>query len=123
MSIHVAIAPSKGETRVLAIGQAQDPLLKARLSLSPSHPRALPTLLEALALWQGEKVYGALIADDRVNTCETTLFTDCFAIVDPTPLFQLTIVGHIGAQDRRKPITGMGHFADLHTRLRQVRGR
>jgi hypothetical protein len=29
-------------------------LLKARLNASPSHPRALLTLLEGLALWRGE---------------------------------------------------------------------
>jgi hypothetical protein len=114
MAIHVAIHPGKTETRVLALQQAHQALLKARLPLRPSHPRALPTLLEALSLWQGQKVHAALVADDRGPSSETSLYTDCFDVFEPTPLFHLAIVGHIGQRDRPKRIDGLGPFADLH---------
>lgn len=35
-------------------------LLKARLPLKPSHPRALLTLLEGLALWRGHRLRVAI---------------------------------------------------------------
>lgn len=38
---------------LLVTSEGQD-LLKAKLSASPGHPRALLTLLEGLALWHGE---------------------------------------------------------------------
>ena len=39
--------------RVLVMAGAQDTILKARLSPSPVHPRAMASLIEAIALWQG----------------------------------------------------------------------
>jgi hypothetical protein len=38
---------------LLVTSEGED-LLKAKLSASPSHPRALLTLLEGLALWRGQ---------------------------------------------------------------------
>ena len=38
----------------LLVTSEGDDLLKAKLHASPSHPRALLTLLEGLALWRGE---------------------------------------------------------------------
>lgn len=40
-------------------------LLRARLPLPPRHPRALLTLLEGLALWSGDALRVAIVADDR----------------------------------------------------------
>ena len=40
-SIWMAIAPNATSTRVLAMAGAQDTILKARLSPSPVHPRAM----------------------------------------------------------------------------------
>jgi len=39
-------------------------VLKARLPLSPSHPRALLTLLEGLSLWDGEPLSVVVSASD-----------------------------------------------------------
>jgi len=44
-------------------------IFKAKLRPNPSHPRALPFLLEALALWQGCKVRAALYADESPGGC------------------------------------------------------
>jgi hypothetical protein len=44
---------TRREALLLVTSESSD-LLKARLPLSPSHPRALVTLLEGLALWGGQ---------------------------------------------------------------------
>jgi hypothetical protein len=53
----IGISPGPSDTRVIAMAGPSDTILKARLSRQPSHPRALPTLLEAIALWQGVQVH------------------------------------------------------------------
>jgi hypothetical protein len=44
---------SRGSAFLLVTSEGDD-LLKAKLQASPSHPRALLTLLEGLALWRGQ---------------------------------------------------------------------
>lgn len=113
MSIWIAIHPGKKHTRIIATSGINQTLLKANLATRANHPRALPTLLEALALWQGTKVHAALVADERANTSGTNLFTDCFDVVEPTPLFEFAIVAGLGPQGRPERIRGMGNFRDL----------
>lgn len=113
MTIWTAIHPNKIETRIIATSRANRTLLKAKLATSTKHPRALPTLLEALALWQGEKVRAALVADEKANTCGTNLYTNCFDVIEPTALFELAIVGGVRLRGRREQIEGMGNFRDL----------
>ena len=61
----MAIAPEKHATRVIAMAGPSETILKARLLRSPAHPRAMATLLEAVALWQGTHVRAALCADEK----------------------------------------------------------
>ena len=63
-------------------------------------PRALPTLLETVALRQRQRVHAALVADDKARTSGTSLLSDCFDVVEPTPLFKLDIVD--GSRPRRR---------------------
>lgn len=58
--LSMGISPGPQGTRVIAMAGPSETILKARLSRQPSHPRALPTLLEAIALWQGVQVHAAL---------------------------------------------------------------
>jgi hypothetical protein len=60
--IWIGISPGPLTTRILGMAGASETILKARLSPEPSHPRALATLLEAVALWQGTPVRAALAA-------------------------------------------------------------
>ena len=53
--IWMGISPEATETRVIAMAGAGATLLKARLSRSPAHPRALSTLLEAIAPWEEDR--------------------------------------------------------------------
>ncbi len=77
-SIWMAIAPNATSTRVLAMAGAQDTILKARLLRSPSHPRAMASLLEAIALWQGLPIRAALCADARPDGSDSSLFRETF---------------------------------------------
>ena len=116
MTIWVAIQPGCTETRILATQRARQTLLKARLAGHPAHPRAIPTLLEALALWQGEPVRAALCVDGSVDGHARALVRDLFHVHEPTPLFRLDVVdGH--RRKRRDAIEGMGDFRDLRKLL------
>ncbi|PID37794.1 MAG: hypothetical protein CSA24_02460 [Deltaproteobacteria bacterium] len=113
MAIWVAIHPKKTHTRVLATAGARKTLLKAHLDAQPRHRRALPALLEALALWQGAPVRAALVADEQAATSGTSLYRDCLDLVESPPLFELEVGGERRRDDDRPPIRGLGDFRDV----------
>ena len=117
-SIRMAIAPDTTSTRVLAMAGAQDTILKARLSRSPSHPRAMASLLEAIALWQGLPIRAALCADERLDGSDTSFFRETF-IDRGGPLYTLDWLPALGQvrRARRRDIPGMGKFEDLRKLL------
>ena|SRR5215471_12291050 len=114
-SIWVGICPRPSGTRVLAMASADEVLLKARLSTEAKHPRALATLLEALALWQGEPVRAALAVDEQASGCGTSLCRDWFADA-VTPLYTLDVVP-VHRRRRRDRLDGFGDFGDLRRLL------
>jgi hypothetical protein len=59
----VSIEPRGSETRLMLTEPQKRPVLRARLSSSPSHPRALITLLESLTLWYGRPLTAVVDAD------------------------------------------------------------
>jgi hypothetical protein len=66
----------RGQVMLLVTSEAGD-VLKARLPLSPGHPRALLTLLEGLALWSGEPLVVAISASESSSEwVGTDLFGD-----------------------------------------------
>jgi hypothetical protein len=117
-SIRMAIAPNTTSTRVLAMAGAQDTILKARLSRSPCHPRAMASLLEAIALWQGLPIRAALCADERPDGSDTSLFRETFTD-GGGPLYKLDWIPALehGRRARRRDIAGMGRFEDLRQLL------
>jgi hypothetical protein len=111
-SLWVAIDSRCDETRILATAGAQATVLKARLSATTHHPRAVPALLEALALWEGSPVRAAIVAGDRDTSCATRLKLDFLTDFGRDPLYQLELVaGH--RRRHRDPLDGMGGFHDL----------
>jgi hypothetical protein len=60
--IWMGIAPEQKATRVIAMAGPSETILKARLLPEPTHPRAMATLLEAVAMWQGAKVRAVVSA-------------------------------------------------------------
>jgi hypothetical protein len=109
----MGISPGSRGTRVIAMAGPSDTIMKARLSREPSHPRALATLLEAIALWQGEKVHAALCAAERDGVSDSSLYRDAFLDFGG-PLYTLEWIsaGALG-RPRRRDIGGVGDFADL----------
>ncbi len=91
-SIWMAVRPTPGGAQLLAMQPPWEAIFKAKLRPNPSHPRALPFLLEALALWQGCKVRAALYADESPDGCATSLYRDLFTDPGDTPLYALDCV-------------------------------
>lgn len=116
----VGVDPRPPQARILATTPSGLSVLKARLEPGPRHPRALATLLEALALWQGVPVHGALAVGEEEPWCDM----DCFRVLGDyhvghpafgqTPLYSLRTVDRLRRPRRtRDPIGGMGEFSDL----------
>jgi len=113
-SIWLGLGPGARSTRVLAMRGPSEPILKAHLSLSPSSPRAVSALFEAIALWEGAPVRAALAVDESsTSACQTTLYRDLFDVFGNTPLYSLEWVSYEVRRRRRAGIRGMGEFGDL----------
>jgi len=89
-----------------------DTILKAQLARDPRHPRALATLLEAVALWQGQPVRAALCAEPRGATCDSNLWREAF-LDDGGALYSVVWVPAGAHRRRRTRIQGLGNFNDL----------
>lgn len=111
MSTWMGIAPGPVTTRVIAMAGASETILKARLSREPSHPRALSTLIEAIALWQGDRVHAAFAADESGGSCESTMVRE--ALEGGGPLYTIAVVPRAGRRRRHRDISGVGDFGDL----------
>jgi hypothetical protein len=108
----VAIDSRPDETRVLATAGPRETVLKARLSPTPQHPRAVPALLEALAMWEGTMVRAVVVVDDRDGSSATRLKLEWTADFTGEPLYQLQFVaGH--KRHHRDRLDGFGPFHDL----------
>jgi len=111
-SIWMGIAPGLTTTRVVAMAGPSETILKAQLSKDPVHPRALATLLEALALWEGQPVRAALCADAAGFSSDSNICREAF-MDDGGALYSLVWVP-AGAHRRRKhQLHGLGNFQDL----------
>jgi hypothetical protein len=119
--IWMAIHPGAQATRVLAI-QANETILKARLSPAPKHPRALGWLLEAVALWQGHQVNAVLCAGGGVGGPVTSFYRDWF------PDFGGALYEIRWVDNARRPaviadqLEAMGSYDDLKRLRRQIAG-
>jgi hypothetical protein len=113
-SIWLGLSPSTRSTRILAMRGPGETILKAHLSLRPSSGRAVTTLFEAIALWEGAPVRAALVVDESsTSSSPTTLYRDLFDVFgESTPLYQLEWIPR-AVRRRRDGLTGLGDFADL----------
>ncbi len=117
-TIWMGIAPGLQETRVIAMLGANETILKARLRKNPAHPRSLPSLLEAVALWQGMPVRAALAVFDASSGSGTSLYHELAFDFGSSPLYSLDFVP-VADRNRRKrrDLDGMGQFGDLRRLL------
>lgn len=111
-SVWMGIAPGQQMTRVIAMAGANETILKAQLASDPKHPRALATLLEAVALWQGQPVRAALCADGRGFSCDSTICREAF-LDDGDSLYRIVWVPAGAHRQRRHRLHGLGNFRDL----------
>jgi hypothetical protein len=108
----VAIDSKSDETRVLVTAGPRETVLKARLSPTPQHPRAVVALLEALAMWEGTMARAVVVVDDRDGSSATRLKLGDMADLFGEPLYQLQFVpGH--KRHHRDRVDGFGPFHDL----------
>lgn len=87
-------------------------ILKAQLARDPKHPRALATLLEGIALWQGQPVRAALCADARGLSCDSNICREAF-LDDGGALYSVVWVPAGAAHRRQRRHDGLGSFRDL----------
>lgn len=111
-SLWVTIDSKCDETRVLAMAGPQVTVLKARLAATAHHPRAVPTLLEALALWEGTPVRAAVVVGGVDDLSATRLKLDFLTDLRGAPLYKLEFVDRCRPR-HHDPIDGMGAFYDL----------
>ncbi len=117
-SIWMGLWPNARTTRVLAMRGASETILKATLPLRPSSGRAVTSLLEAMALWEGRPVRAVLVADDGSTSSSTTLYRDTFEIFgERTALYEFEWVSRVPARRRRDVLGGMGNFSELERLL------
>lgn len=115
-SIWLGIDSRCDGTRVLATMGPTETILKARLSATAQHPRAVPTLLEALAMWQGMPVRAALVVDGPDGSSATRLCLDAWADFGGAPLYSIEFV-HGRKRRHRDPLDGLGRFHDMRQLL------
>jgi hypothetical protein len=100
-------------TRVLVL-DGPIAVLKARLPAAPTHPRAVETLAEGLALWYGRPVYGALGVAAEDSLCVSPRWHATVDGLTRTPLVMIDLV-----MGRPRPprggggLGGLGDFGDV----------
>ncbi len=113
-SIWMGIAPGQQTTRVIAMTGPNETILKALMAREPRHPRAIPTFLEAVALWQGQPVRAALCADAGGYSCDSRLCREAsFDWDDGGALYSVLWVPAGAHRQRRHRLSGLGSFSDL----------
>ena len=116
----VILKTSKHATRVL-VRLDDDDVLKAvlRTPSSAPHPRALPALLEAMALWHQTPVHAVLSANEEESWCRLGLLDDLWLSIDAAHYW---VELRPRERERRLRIAGLGSFNDLRQlALRGVR--
>ncbi len=116
MHLTAQLQITKAEARLLISSLEHGDVLKARLPLSPSHPRALLTLLEGIALWSGARLRVAIVAEpSSPGWLGSGMFGDELWPAE-SQLVQYEVVG----RGRPKRLRGLGDFRSM--RQVQVRG-
>lgn len=99
------------QAKLLLTDPLQGDVLKARLPLCPRHPRALLTLLEAMALWQGHPLDVVLCADEHSPSwIGSGLLGD-----ELWPAESQLVHFTVALRGCRKRLVGLGDFRALRT--------
>jgi hypothetical protein len=101
---------SPRSTRMLVRVHDDDVLKAALMPPSTSHPRALPTLLEALSLWHQAPVRVVLCAAEAESWCRLGLLDELWTSLD---MVHYTVELRGLWRDPPQRIAGFGDFRDL----------
>jgi len=110
--MRATITATSDQTSVLVEDDYGDRLLARLPALSSStHPRALPALLESLALWNGHPLHVVLCVDELFDWRLSGL-TDTLDLATNTLFYRVEIVPlQHRAKHRAKRLSGLGSFA------------
>ena len=110
------VEPTPRSVRLLVMDPEGNEVLKALLPGFPQHPRALLTLLEALALWVGVPLTAAIFAGRAVDLQRAeALFGNGLLPMDSALVrFEL-----LGPARRRHTLAGVGDFRALRALRRR----
>lgn len=112
MSTRVFIGFSRNGSEVkMMVTAGRETVLKARFCSTPSHPRAFQWLLEALALWEGERVHAVVCADGSVDAYGRDTLRDWFPDFG-SALYTVEWTDR-ATHRRRDGLPGLGDFRDL----------
>lgn len=111
MTRPTAILKTSPRSMRMLVRVHDDDVLKAALTPPPSlHPRALPTLLEALSLWHQAPMRVVLCAAEAASWCRLGLLDDLHMGLD-TVHYTVDVRGYW--RDPPQRIAGLGDFRDL----------
>ena len=108
---HVRLLPRGHQVLLLGLGYQDEPVLKARLSVRPEHPRAMITLLEGLALWAGHRLPVAVGVSANSTGSIEALLPEGPAWC--SPLVELVPMDWPHRRRRTPRLDGLGDFRDL----------
>jgi hypothetical protein len=111
MLIEMRLVPSRDRLLMVGMDGGGQALLKSRLPLCPSHPRALITVLEGLALWSGHRLPVAVGVNGRSKPYIEELLPDGPAWT--SALVDLHIVEHPRPR-RRSRLDGVGDLREAY---------
>ena len=110
------VEPDPRSVRLLMTDPEGNEVLKAVLPAWPQHPRALLTLLEALALWVGSPLTAAISVGRAVDFHRAeALFGNGLVPMD-SALVRFEVVG---PARRRRTLAGVGDFRGLRALRRR----
>lgn len=113
MRLAAQLRTTSSEARLLCTSAEWGDVLKARLPLRPCHPRALLTLLEGVALWNGSPLSVVIAAEHgSPSWLESGLFGDELWPGE-SQLVRYEVGGHV----RPKRLRGLGDFRELRVPL------
>ena len=101
---------SPHSTKVLVRLDGDEVLKACLLTPRTPHPRALPALLEAMALWYQAPVHAVLCATGEASWCRLGLLDDLCLSADTV---HYTVELRHRERERRQRIAGLGSFDDL----------
>src|SRR5271165_184770 len=120
--ITVTIVPTRSETQIL-VTVGQDDVMKARLlPATHIHPRAMPMLLEALALWYQRRVHAVISVDADAVLSDLGL-ADGLGVAECTVHYEVLWVDRRELGRRGRRVRGLGDFRGVRRVLNAGRSR